>query len=226
MTTLLCIVGPHRGGTSATAGAAREMGVHFGLEANLMKANPDNPKGYTEHLGVVEAHDALLTGLGLSWDSPAPLPGDWIKGLPYRQARAKLGGIITKLAEDHGAIGVKDPRMARFCPLWRVVAEDCNVTLHTLLVVRAPEAVEASLLKRHPDWDVEMAQALIRCYNAGMQQWSCLVPGRQVVYFPEYMDRSGAELVDAVHRLVPSTFLRYNPRAVAAFLDRELVHHG
>ena len=226
MTTLLCVVGQHRGGTSATAGAVREMGVYFGSEANLMKANPDNPKGYTEHLGVVEAHDALLTGLGLSWDSNAPLPGDWIKGLPFRKARAKLVSIVSELAEDHGAIGVKDPRMARFCPLWRVVADDCNVTLRALLVVRDPVAVEASLLARHKDWDSIMAQGLIRRYNAGMQEWSCLVPGRIGVYFPQYMDRGGAELVDAVHRLVPGGMLRYNPRAVAATLDEELVHHG
>ena len=60
----LLVLGMHRSGTSAVAGALRLAGVDLG--ADLMAPAADNPKGFFEHAGVVAIHDRLLQALGRS----------------------------------------------------------------------------------------------------------------------------------------------------------------
>lgn len=76
---LICVLGMHRSGTSALAGALNLVGVNFG--SNLMPAQAsENPKGYWEHLDIVRTHDDVFTLFGASWDDPRPLPESWWSG--------------------------------------------------------------------------------------------------------------------------------------------------
>src|SRR4051794_27736950 len=70
------VLGMHRSGTSAMAGALALCG--FATGSDLMPAAADNPKGFWEHAGVVAIHERLLRALDRPWHDPRPLPDDWL----------------------------------------------------------------------------------------------------------------------------------------------------
>jgi len=229
---LVAIAGHHRGGTSATAGAVRRMGVYFGQENELMPAAPENPKGFTEHLELVAIHDQLLNGLRLTWDSHSPLPARWRRGFPYRRALERLVGLVTDLAEsvdEDQAIGVKDPRMARLAPLWVDVAKQAGVKLAPLVVMRDPRAVGDSLVARNR-WERNRAWQFVSTQEGGLHEW-LEVPGARRVRFPDLLEWR-TKLWPAVcpvlagHALYAGDAMALVEEAVDAFLEVGLVHHG
>ena len=78
------VLGMHRSGTSAVAGALGVLGVNLG--ERLVQAQADNPKGYWEHADAVQLHERLLAALGSAWEDPRELPVDWTQTPPAREA--------------------------------------------------------------------------------------------------------------------------------------------
>ncbi|KKM08704.1 hypothetical protein LCGC14_1723400, partial [marine sediment metagenome] len=102
---------------------------------------------------------------------------------------------------------------------------DADVTLRALMVHRSTGAVMDSLVARENGWDSNMARQLVSAYAVGMQQWEGSVPSAGV-NFPEYMDRSGVDIINAVSRLCSGAFTTVIQNRVANSLDEELIHHG
>jgi hypothetical protein len=152
----LFVLGMHRSGTSATAGALLRLG--FDLGEQLIEAAPDNPKGYFEHAAAVAANEALLDALDRSWDDVRALPGDWMRA---EAARAALPAIDAVLAGFSGktAWALKDPRLCRTLPLWLDAAAARGIETRCLLVLRHPAEVAASLQARD-DMSTEIAAIL------------------------------------------------------------------
>jgi hypothetical protein len=146
----LLIAGPHRGGTSAVAGALYHAGVYFGPKARLMPPSPANPRGYFENLDVVRAHDLLLGSLGRTWRS-TELPEDWLDTAAAKAAYLKLRAIvIAQLARrPRGTelFAVKDPRLCLLLPIWHEVLFGIADML-VLLVLRDARACARSLSRR------------------------------------------------------------------------------
>jgi hypothetical protein len=71
------VLGMHRSGTSALAGALEAMGFDLGPEDDVMPADIGNPEGYFELLSVVRANDDLLARFGGRWDSPPNFAPGW-----------------------------------------------------------------------------------------------------------------------------------------------------
>lgn len=185
MGRVLLVTGMHRSGTSATAGALQRLGIYFGEPAELMPANPANPRGYFEHLEVVGIHDRLLRACGGSWDMP---PTDR-SATACSQATALLSGFLRTLYEDAASMGsvpgVKDPRASLFLPLWANAAERAGLQLHVLAVFRNGWEVARSLAQRE-GWPV-----------------SCGLKLRE-----QYLDALDRGVQELLHR-VPFTGLRY-----------------
>lgn len=141
----LFVLGMHRSGTSATAGALQRLGFDLGEE--LIEAAPDNPKGYFEHAAAVAANESLLDALDRSWDDVRALPGDWTRS---DAARAAVPAIAAVLDGFHGRSrwALKDPRLCRTLPLWLEAAADRGLETRCLLVLRHPVEVAASLRAR------------------------------------------------------------------------------
>jgi hypothetical protein len=137
------VLGMSRSGTSAVTGMFAAAGFHVGSEAELMPANPANPRGYFERLDVCRLNDEALSALGGTWFDP-PAEDE------QRRAEAltrPIDRLLTKLTgQAHGApLAIKDPRIGVLLPLWReVIAE----RLHPVLVVRDPVEVASSLARR------------------------------------------------------------------------------
>lgn len=147
---VVVILGMHRAGTSLCARLVQALGIPLGTP--LMSPGPDNPEGYQEHLDVFTLHRTLLEALGDDWDTlrlAAPLPPDAWHGAPAAAARAAMADTLAaQLAANAGRWAFKDPRTARFLPLWREVFETLGITPTWILAVRDPRAVAASLHAR------------------------------------------------------------------------------
>ena len=143
---LILVLGMHRSGTSALAGALSFLGVEVGTD--LVPPSKDNPRGYFENLTTVLAQEGLFEAFGYRWHDPRSLPADWLESEAAVGARAVLAAVVGDLFADTDLAAIKDPRSCRLVPLWRSVAKTAGVNLRTVLVLRHPDEVAASLHRR------------------------------------------------------------------------------
>lgn len=226
---LLAIVGPHRSGTSVTAGVLHHLGVEFG--PRLMPPSPANPSGYFESLRVVEVHDVLLRSMDRAWDDVRPLPEGWERRTSTHMAAWRL---VRHLCRFRGrVIGVKDPRMCWLLPLWKLVALRLGARLVPVVVARNMDATIASLARRE-QWPREQAQELVDSCVRGCFEWVAH-PRAVVVKYEELLRDWRAYMGavnDAVQGELPSRSLATADdvaeieAAVDKFIDRGLQHHA
>ena len=140
MSRALLVMGCHRSGTSAVAGALGHLGL--ALPKNLLGAGRGNVLGHFEPAAMVRFNDRLLEELQRSWFDPKPLGPGW-----ERLAAAHLAEAAA-LWEDElvpGTLVLKDPRLSRLLPLWRQVLPEAPLAV---IVCRNPYEVAASLRSR------------------------------------------------------------------------------
>ena len=145
-TTAILVLGMHRSGTSAITRVLNLLGVELG--SDLMPAGHDNPAGFWEHRGVVQAHDQLLSALGRSWDDPRAMPEGWLASDAASHARRVLKDILRGEFAGIPLWAVKDPRLCRVLPLWRSLLPELGVEPRMLLVSRNPHEIADSLQRR------------------------------------------------------------------------------
>ena len=117
-TQALLVMGCHRSGTSAVAGALGHLGL--ALPRNLLGAGRGNVLGHFEPAAMVRFNDRLLDLLQRSWFDPKPLADGWQASAAAHHAEA------AALWEDErvpGMLVLKDPRLSRLLPLWRTPSD-------------------------------------------------------------------------------------------------------
>ncbi|HIL00942.1 MAG TPA: hypothetical protein EYG06_02555, partial [Myxococcales bacterium] len=144
----LLLLGMHRSGTSALAGALENVGVGFG--DRLMPSRPgDNPRGYFEDLEIFDLHERMLDGAGFSWDDPRHLD---LKSLPAGAMdpyRAELIQLLRDRFVGRPLWAVKDPRLCLLAPEWTGILSELEVIPGFVIVYRHPAEVAASLASRN-----------------------------------------------------------------------------
>ncbi len=150
--SLVCVTGMHRSGTSLATRALELLGVSLGAPEGLLPPGPDNPAGYFENKAIQELDDELLAHLGGSWDQPPTLIDRWAHDPQLDAFRARAAaalvadfGPASAGARTGPLIGFKDPRVSLLLPFWRTVVS----VRTTVVVVRAPTEVAASLARRN-----------------------------------------------------------------------------
>jgi hypothetical protein len=139
------VLGMHRSGTSALAGALEAMGFDVGPGDDLMPADIGNPEGYFELLSVVQANDELLAHFGGRWDSPPEFSPNWTTDSVALDFVQRFRADIRELfASDRYLL--KDPRISLLLPLWRQITNDEGCAV---VIVRDPIEVAASLHRRN-----------------------------------------------------------------------------
>jgi hypothetical protein len=141
--TALLILGMHRSGTSALAGAAARLGADLGTR--LIDAAPDNPAGYWEHADAVAIHERLLHELDSSWEDVRDLPRGWATSAAAGQAMDAIASLIRDEFVGQPLWAVKDPRLCRFVPLWLTVLHDLSIRPAFMVIARNPDEVARSL---------------------------------------------------------------------------------
>lgn len=140
----LVILGMHRSGTSALAGALAHAGIDAG--PHLLPADPlVNARGFWEHADVVAIHDRLLAQLGSVWSDVRELPPAWWQRAdiePHQRA------LVSTLSHDFGNTPLwllKDPRICRLLPMWTNVFQDLGLKPLYISMLRDPIEVTMSL---------------------------------------------------------------------------------
>jgi hypothetical protein len=223
MQDCLIVVGMHRSGTSALAGALHRLGADFG--PNLVEAQDDNVRGYYEHSRILSLHESLLAQRGSSWDDLAQR--DWAleADLPSTAAfREELAGILAEDFAGSGLWAVKDPRLSHLLPLWLPVLANLGARPRVVVAARNPNEIAASLARRD-GFSREKSGLLWLQHNLSAERTSRPFP-RAFVDFGNLLHDPAATLTRAGRQLD----LRWpvEPAAAGAelgsFLDRGLRH--
>lgn len=143
----IIVVGMHRSGTSAIAGALNIIG--FSTPDDLLLPGPENPKGFFESQRIVQFNEALLKRLGSAWDDPAPLPEAWELSPIGQQACEDLRSLIGQEIERKPLLVLKDPRICRLLPVWKSALASAGIAARYVLTFRGPHEVSASLQARN-----------------------------------------------------------------------------
>lgn len=163
----ILVLGMHRSGTSAVAGALAMAGGSAPTEA--MPATEDNPTGYWESQRIAHFNNALLASAGIRWKDAGCIGEDWF-GAPERQVdAARAAEWICSEFPDSGPVVCKDPRICRLLPVWRMAFEMLGGEWIVVLVVRNPLAVAASL-RRRMDND-QFRPAAVESLESGILLW-------------------------------------------------------
>ncbi|MFT7476501.1 MAG: hypothetical protein ACI81L_003456 [Verrucomicrobiales bacterium] len=197
----LLITGFHRSGTSAVARTLHAAGLHLGDE--LLGAEPANPYGHYEDIGVVALHDEALAAQGLTWKSTTG---------PIRPidsaANVKIRRLVSERSRTDAPWGVKDPRLCLFLSEW-LEAEPRSAVV---VVIRRPDEVIQSLHRRHTRRSVDTRRRdasdldFWRTPDLGLRLWihyyerllAALPPDDQVL-FVDYSDRDQVDrIVDVI----------------------------
>ncbi|MHB8827493.1 MAG: sulfotransferase family protein [Acidimicrobiales bacterium] len=134
------VIGMHRSGTSALAGALVGLGLDAGVTSSLMAPDEGNPEGYFEQWPIVEFDEEILLRFGGRWDSPPVLPANWISD----DDRARAAELYSTLYSSENYV-MKDPRVSLLLDLWR---ESAPRVPSAVFIVRDPMQVAWSLAKR------------------------------------------------------------------------------
>lgn len=216
MKILIPVIGMHRSGTSAVAGALKHLGIDFGSKGSLMGPAPSNPRGHFESKEVVGIHDSLLSRLGCSWGN-VHLRGDWPLTKAADVAIESARNWLSRL-NGLGPFGVKDPRMCLFAPVWWRAAHGL-VLLRPVIVMRNQQAIARSLARRN-QMSGEHVRDLLVPYGKGVLSW--WRPDCKVIHFEDLMANPALELNRIWSDLGFGTPHDLGP--ALDFLDERLVH--
>lgn len=135
------ILGMHRSGTSAFAGALETVG--FDLGDNLLPSNAFNEKGYFEDRDFYQLNDKILASYGRKWDSLTPFALN-----PRDLFKEKIQSLfIEKFSKSNNCV-IKDPRISLLFPLWKSSLEEIGVKCYAVIAYRDPREVAESLKRR------------------------------------------------------------------------------
>lgn len=141
------VLGMHRSGTSALAGALHRLGVKLG-DAMMPATTGVNERGFWEHSDIVGVHERMLAALNSSWDDVRRLPDRWWQDDTVRPFRTELQEILRRDFSSAPLWALKDPRMCRLLPLWLQIVEEVGFTPRFIHIHRHPIEVSSSLEKR------------------------------------------------------------------------------
>ncbi len=143
------MLGMHRSGTSAIAGALAHNGIAFG-DSFIELQGDVNEKGFWEHAELVAINEALLKELGAAWFDPFSLMTQFEQG--WRPSDALFGRMCAFLRHpefaDAQQCGLKDPRLSVLLPCWQQAMSYMGDEACYLLMNRDMDQVARSLQKR------------------------------------------------------------------------------
>jgi glycosyltransferase involved in cell wall biosynthesis len=136
----------HRSGTSAVARLLMLLGAD--PPKRLMPPDSSNATGHWEPLEMISIHDEIFRSVSSWWDDVAHLPATWVESASAREFQHRA---VEQLREDYGEsrlFVVKDPRMCRTIPFWRLAFAEYGAQPSYVIVIRHPIEVANSLKAR------------------------------------------------------------------------------
>jgi hypothetical protein len=137
------VVGMHRSGTSAVAGALGGLGLALPDPHDRIDDPESNPEHF-ESLSVSRYDERLLEQMGGSWTAPPELALGWERD-PRLLGSEEPAALMSSAYPEAGPLVWKDPRLCLLLPYWKVMLPP---PLVAVLVWREPLAVASSLQLR------------------------------------------------------------------------------
>ena len=137
------VVGMHRSGTSAVAGALGAVGLNLVHPDDRMEWPESNPEHW-ESLALGLHNEEVLARLDGAWDAPPETYRGW-EHSPAVTGAADPSPLLAAAFPEPGPKVFKDPRLCLLLPYWRSILP---APLAAVLVWRSPMAVALSLKKR------------------------------------------------------------------------------
>ncbi|NJO55708.1 MAG: sulfotransferase family protein [Rhodospirillales bacterium] len=219
----ILVFGMHRSGTSAITRALNLWGA--GISSALLDAQPDNPTGFWEPVGLVALHDAVLAELGSSWDDITALDLASLPPDAHEAYRQGLAEILARDFADASLFVLKDPRMCRLAPLAIEGLRAFGTEPVAVIAIRHPLEVIGSLGRRAqapPDW----SQLMWLRYVLDAERYTREIPRIFVSYDHLLTDwrsaRGSVETLLGVHWPLSEDSVS---EAVSAFLKPTYRHH-
>lgn len=212
--TIVPIVGMHRSGTSALAGALHTGGISMGPERHFLpKPLPENPQGFFEDYRFRRVNDLICRHNGYevtSWEPPPDMECDGVF-LRFRRVLLVLGNEIR-----FSSWGWKDPRTCLTLGSWistlRLIRRLAAV--HAVFVFREPMAVADSLRRRE---GLALRQGLDLWYRYNRRALRSVENSGVRVSFLEFADllQNPRGILDSLSIHLPGL----DPEAGAEFID-------
>jgi len=174
------VLGAGRSGTSLLMQILVRMGLQ--VSTNLIPANVSNPEGFYEDVDIKDIQAALYSCLNVPVSMP--LPEDWLKTSCANHAKTQLDQALQQLLQAHsGILGIKDPRISTFLPLWVRLFNPLRIVPRYILAVREPGSVVASFINQYNNpghlaeliWLLRTIEALENsaadCFVAHYEDW-------------------------------------------------------
>lgn len=145
---VIIVMGVGRTGTSLIMQILMAMGVQ--VSNNLIPANAGNPEGFFEDIDLKDIQAELYSCLNFSVS--LPLPEAWLDTECAKKAKSSLRQVLKKLLNEHpGILGIKDPRISTFLPLWMLLFNPMRIVPSFILAVREPKSSVASFIRQTND---------------------------------------------------------------------------
>ncbi len=144
--TVIFVLGMHRSGTSAMAGALQTLGLELG--GNLIAGNRYNPQGYFEHREAVNISNDLLAAMYTTWDNIVPLPKNWEEAPNMEPFAKRMRAFLLQHFEATDTLGIKDPRLGITLPLWQRVLDELGIIHKYIVLLRHPTEICQSMAFR------------------------------------------------------------------------------
>lgn len=142
----IVILGMHRSGTSAVAGAIDLLGAE--RPASMLQGGPSNPLGYFEAYTVIYVNDRILRMAECTWYDSLGFDPEALDPVARKTAMALINIAIGAEFPNASLLLLKDPRLCLLLDYWLPMLDAMQIEPKVLLVLRRPDEVIASLGKR------------------------------------------------------------------------------
>jgi hypothetical protein len=216
------VLGMHRSGTSALAGALRVCGL--AAAKSIVPASSANERGFWESAVIKLFDDELLEALGQNWHSLLPIRLNDLRPDQLARARRRASTILGSEYDRGANIILKEPRLCRLLPLWEPVLEKRARRVAYALILRHPVEVARSLVQRN-DFDLNHGLLLWARYSLDAEVHT-RGKRRLFVSYARLLDGPRNAMIALSDGLdLPIRFNKSNSDALEEYLTADLRHH-
>jgi hypothetical protein len=223
MVQVLIVLGMHRSGTSAIAGALTKLGAS--APKTLYPGDNVNERGYFESASIMAFHDELLASAATNWRDWRSFDPAWYGSPVCKEYSCRAKALFEEEFGEATLATFKDPRVCRFLPFWINIFGAMNIAPHIIIPLRCPMEVSKSLKFRNEISVPEGILVWLR-HVLDAEAASRTLP-RSIVKFREFIsDPRGVS--EKISHEVGITWPRPADEAerdVKSFLSAELLHN-
>ena len=215
------VIGMHRSGTSAMAGALHQLGIPIGKD--IMAPNQYNEKGYFENNKVYHLNDEIFEFLGVNWHTTYLLEESWHERQDLQPFKNKIIQILDEEFENEELFLIKDPRISILAPVWIEVFEGLGIEMKWIMMLRHPYEIQESLKRRENFGELKTAMLWMDHMLRSERRSRKFL--RLIVDFQELLDNPNNTIREVCNKLQLSICEKHKSLvATGSFIDRGLIH--